>query len=127
VLVIGLVARLYRGPGKAQEPAVAMMLSFTVAFAALLFVVRDIPLLFFRNYFYLELIRVPCLALLLYAAILRMRNARLLAAVALFLLGGTLCWMRTAHSGWDYSDSGSLSMPFSLSNVMQRWGHIEGH
>jgi hypothetical protein len=95
---------------------------FAAAFAAMLFATREVPLVLFRSYFYLEFIRVPLLAMVFHTALNRL-NASQAAAVGLVVVGCLVCWARTANSEWEYTERGTV--PWQLSEIFERWRRIE--
>ncbi len=126
-LVVAAVAWLNRrtlGRTPQQRALLSSALAFAVAFGATMFVVRDIPLLFFRSYFYFEFIRTPLVALLLYALLARAGRARLLVAAVCLAAAGAVCWQRTLASEWDYGSGGRVAL--SIVGVLERWTAIDG-
>lgn len=104
----------------------ALLWSFCIAFAALLLCIREVPLMFFRTYFFLEFLRVPMLALLLCAGLRRGGDWRApIAALALLCAAG-LCWTRVQGAEWTYRGT-PQSWPewLQMDRLADRWQKIE--
>lgn len=114
-----------RGPAALDglRHAAEGVLVFGIAFAAVLFAVREVPLVMFRSYFFLEFVRAPLLALVFFAALRRLTTLRLPAALVLLIVSAAACWARTAGADWQYTSDGLL--PMQLPDLMRRWQTIE--
>ncbi|MEK8045032.1 EpsG family protein [Ideonella margarita] len=99
---------------------------FCIAFAALLLCIREVPLMFFRTYFFLEFLRVPMLALLLCAGLRRGGDWRAPMAVLALLCAAGLCWTRVQGAEWTYRST-PQSWPewLQMDRLVDRWQKIE--
>jgi hypothetical protein len=109
----------------ATRRAFSTLLAFAVAFATLLLLIHNAPFLFFRAYMYIEFLRAPMVALILYAAMQRLGPLKSHFAVLMLLLGTIVCWERAMSSDWEYTANGAGSAAFTLVGVLNRWALIQ--
>lgn len=120
---------LWRKSPPTARPSVQTMrllLWFGLALAVLLFSIRDVPLLFFRSYFYVEFLRTPMLAFIVGELLRRTGRSKPAAAAVAFALAAALCWVRVLATDWSYSSSSAVGPDFLwLPSAIERWRSIE--
>lgn len=121
-----LVWRRLPATERPASDTAARLLCFGIALGVLLFCIRDVPLLFFRSYFYLEFLRAPMLAFIV-AAGLRRAGTTAWPAVAFALpLAALLCWLRARGADWDYGAANALWPEWlDVHSVVKRWQAIQ--
>lgn len=126
LLVAWLVWRGLPVQQRPTAPAVSRLLCFGIALAVLLFCIREVPLLFFRSYFYLEFLRAPMLAFVIAAALRRAGNAAVPGAAIALPLAALLCWLRTRGADWSYSaEHARWPEWLDIQSVLLRWMSIQ--
>lgn len=126
LLVTWLVWRKLPTQDRPAPDTTARMLCFGVSLAVVLFCIREVPLLFFRSYFYLEFLRAPMLAFVIAAALRHAGKAAVPGAVLALPLAALLCWQRVRSADWSY---GAEHAPWSewldMQSVLLRWQSIQ--
>jgi hypothetical protein len=124
--VVVLLAGWYLLRREAGAPQRNLLWVYAVAFAALLMTIREVPLMFFRTYFYVEFLRTPLLAMLLVAGLRRCGPWKAPVAALAIVLSLGLCWLRAEGSEWLYQGA-AASQPewWQMSRLMDRWERIE--
>lgn len=126
LLVASLVWRGLPAQERPSASAVSRLLCFGIALAVLLFCIREVPLLFFRSYFYLEFLRAPMLAFVIAAALQRAGNAAMPGAAIALPLAALLCWLRAHGSDWSYSaEHARWPEWLDIQSVLLRWQSIQ--
>jgi hypothetical protein len=127
--VLATAALVWRGSAPQARPAARgtmLLLAFGLALAVALFCLRDIPLLFFRSYFFLEYLRVPMLAFVIAAGLRRAGAAAPAAALFTLLVSAGLCWLRLQGTEWEYGHPAALwPEALDLHSMLARWAAIE--
>jgi hypothetical protein len=109
----------------AARKAFETLLAFAAAFATLLLLVHGAPFLFFRTYMYIEFLRTPLVAFILFAVLQRLGPQKFHVAILLLLLGTIVCWTRAMKSEWIYTSDGAGSAAFTMVGVFDRWTLIQ--
>jgi EpsG family len=121
--------RVWQGLPTQERPEVrtaTRLLCFGMALAVVLFYIRDLPLLFFRSYFYLEFLRVPMLAFIIAAGLRSANRAAVPAAAAMLTMAVLLCWLRARGTDWSYGvEHARWPVWMDVHSVMQRWKTIQ--
>jgi EpsG family len=124
-LLLLLAWCVWRALPAGQRPptrAVVRILCFCVAFAVLLFYISEIPLLFFRSYFYLEFLRAPILAFVIAASLRRAGRAGMPLALITLPLAAFVCWLRVRSADWVYGATNARWPEWmDIHSVVQRW------
>jgi EpsG family len=128
-LLLALTWGVWRTLSDSQRPSrhvAARLLCFAIALAVLLFCIRDVPLLFFRSYFYLEFLRAPMLAFVISVALRRSGAAGLPLAIVAMLLAALVCWLRVRGADWSYGAT-HVHWPewLDVHSVVRRWQMIQ--
>lgn len=114
---------LSRGPrGDQLRP----LWAYCIGLAALLLCIRDVPLLFFRMYFYVEFLRAALMAVLLCLALRHAGRWRPLLATVLLCASAGLCIVRLQGAEWSYQ-SHPTQVPdwLRMDRLVDRWSAIE--
>jgi hypothetical protein len=102
------------------------LLCFCIALAVLLFSIREVPLLFFRSYFYIEFLRAPMIEFIIAAVLRRAGQAAVPAAALALPLAALLCWLRVRNADWSYgADTALWPEWLDVHSVFQRWQAIQ--
>ena len=113
------------GDRPAMQIALRLM-CFSVALAVMLFCIREVPLLYFRSYFYIEFLRAPMLAFVIAAVLRGAGNAAALNTVVALPLAALLCWLRVRGTDWNYSSEHSYWPEWlDVHSVLMRWQAIQ--
>lgn len=127
--VLAAATLVWRHSAPQTRPAVRgtmLLLAFGLLFAVALFCLREIPLLFFRSYFFLEFLRVPLLAFIITAVLRRAGTAAPAAALFTLVLAAALCWLRVQGTDWEYGHPAARwPEALDLHSVLVRWAAIE--
>ena len=105
--------------------AFSALLAFAVAFATLLLLVHEAPFLFFRTYMYIEFLRTPLVAFILYAVLKRLGPLKYYFSILFLLLGTLVCGVRAMNSEWQYMPAGTGGATFTMISALDRWTQIQ--
>jgi EpsG family len=130
--ILLLAWRVWQRTPPSERPfdraALARVACFALALGVLLFAIREVSLLFFRSYFFIEFLRVPALAFVLCAWLRRAGDARRWLMPLVLIVAVSVCWQRARTSDWSYSSASGAGWPdwADIHRTMVRWQAIEG-
>lgn len=128
VLLLAVVTwRRMPEPERPFDRAVlARIVCFALTLGLMLFAIREISLLLFRTYFFVEFLRAPLLAFVLWSWLRRAGPAGRWLVPLVLIAAVLVCWQRARGSDWLYADPDAAWPAWAdLHHTFERWRAIE--